>query len=300
MDPCTDTDLASLVDFPVYHANFSLERFIISERARVPETIDEPTQDTSADEQPDIDASAAVPEDLDLDSSSESGLASSSESDESHQFGAYLEVPDNIQSASGSEFSGESTSDDESESDETSYFVHGDLDVDDDTVSGDKSPIPDVVENLRVNVNDDDQDTHAEEVPGHGADEDHQEPVGDDHPVQDTDEGAYNDENDDDDDVTNYQPEEGAPNGTNVDTTYSPAAVQDALEAEDAATAHTEPQLAGDEGPIHVGDVVSRLIMELLDDPRRTGNQPTRSRKSFTSWSYSCITNAGTRPSSRQ
>lgn len=260
MDTCTDTDLASLVDFPVYHANFSLERFIISERARVPETIDEPTQDTSADEQPDIDASAAVPEDLDLDSSSES--------DESHQFGAYLEVPDNIQSASGSKFSGESTSDDESESDETSYFVHGDLDVDDDTVSGDKSPIPDVVENLRVNVNDDDQDTHAEEVPGHGANEDHQEPVGDDHPVQDTDEGAYNDENDDDDDdVTNYQPEEGAPNGTNVDTTYSPAAVQDALEAVDAATAHTEPQLAGDEGPIHVGDVVSRLIMELLDDP---------------------------------
>lgn len=36
---------------------------------------------------------------------------------------------------------------------------------------------------------------------------------------------------------------------------------QDTLEAEDAATAHIEPQLAGDEGPIHDGDVVSRLII---------------------------------------
>lgn len=142
--------------------------------------------DTATDGHPALDASAALPEDLDLASSSESG--------EYHQFGAYPKVPDDIQSASGSEFSGESTSDDESESDETSSFVHGDLDLDDDAVSGDESPIPDVGENLRVNVNEDDQDARGHIELAHGIDEDLQATVGDDHPVQDTDEIAHNDE----------------------------------------------------------------------------------------------------------
>lgn len=172
-------------------------------------------------------------------------------------------LPEDTQSASGSEYSEDSTLDDESESDDASSFVHGDLDVDDATPSDDGSPITDVVSNLRVDSNDDDQDTQTEDVPG--IDEDPQATAGDDQNVQDTYEETYKDE--DGDDGSQYEPEDGMCDDTIVDAMYSPAAVQDALDAEDAATAHIEPQPAGGEGPIPEGDVVSRMIADLMENP---------------------------------